>query len=89
MASVPISRNPAHQDDLNRLVRYWAKGPGAAKIRWGVPGDFDRCRREMAGKVPPHMINGFCSNLHKIATGGRPGHAPGVESAMSAAKKGR
>lgn len=23
-----------------RLMRYWAEGPGAAKIQWGVPGDF-------------------------------------------------
>lgn len=23
-----------------RLMEYWAHGEGAAKIQWGVPGDF-------------------------------------------------
>ena len=25
------------------LREYWTHGEGAAKIRWGTPGDFDRC----------------------------------------------
>jgi hypothetical protein len=81
MASAPTSRNPAHQKDLNRLVAYWAKGPGAAKIQWGKPGDFARCQKQMVGKVPPQMIDGFCSNLHKIATGARPGKAASEKGA--------
>lgn len=60
---------------------YWAKGEGAAKIRWNVPGDFDRCRRLIQEAVSKHsaplrpgMIDGLCSNLHHRATGGWPGH---------------
>ena len=26
-----------------RLRQYWEHGEGAAKIRWGQPGDYDRC----------------------------------------------
>ena len=68
-----------------KLKDYWAHGPGAAKIGWGTDGDFDRCRLEIQKAItkdgraplPEGEINGLCSNLHKEATGARPGHAPG------------
>ncbi|AII28237.1 hypothetical protein VC74_gp33 [Mycobacterium phage Sparky] len=71
-------------DSARRLKNYWAHGAGAVKIRWGEPGDFDRCRREIQKAVtkdgrpplPDRVIDGLCSNLHKEATGARPGHAP-------------
>lgn len=64
-----------------RLKDYWVRGPGAAKIRWGTDGDFDRCRTQIQQAItrdgrPPlakHIIDGLCSNLHKEATGKRPG----------------
>lgn len=55
------------------LKRYWTHGKGAAKIRWGTKSDFYRCRRHLRKYVPPHMVNGLCSNLHKRALGVRPG----------------
>jgi len=61
--------------NTQRLMEYWAHGEGAAKIRWGVPGDFDRCVTHLAKYVPPTMVKGLCSNLHVRATGARPGHA--------------
>lgn len=75
----------AHPGSTERLMRYWANGEGAAKIKWGVPGDFDRCIREIQAAVvkdgdpplPDRVIKGLCSNLHQRATGARPGHAPG------------
>lgn len=63
--------------NTQKLMQYWAHGEGAAKIRWGVPGDFDRCVNHLSKYVPPHMVKGLCSNLHKRATGARPGNAPG------------
>jgi hypothetical protein len=79
----------------SRLVEYWTHGEGAAKIRWGQPGDFDRCIRNVEEAVtkhggtplPPNEIKGFCSRLHVRATGAGPGHAPGVEEAAAKAKK--
>jgi hypothetical protein len=59
-----------------RLMRYWAHGEGAAKIRWGVEDDFYRCVAQLGKHVPPHMVKGLCSNLHKRATGFRPGKGP-------------
>ena len=67
-----------------RLMRYWAEGAGAAKINWGVPGDFDRCVTELSRHVSPGIVKGLCSNLHQRATGARPGHAPGEEAARKA-----
>lgn len=66
-----------HPGDTERLMAYWAEGEGAAKIQWGVPGDFARCEAEIGKYVGPTMIAGLCSNLHQRATGARPGHAPG------------
>lgn len=56
-----------------KLKRYWTKGEGAAKIRWGTGGDFNRCRRQMAKYLRPDQIGGACANLHKMATGTWPG----------------
>ena len=72
-----------HPVATERLMEYWAHGQGAAKIQWGVPGDFDRCIVEVQkavtdGGKPPlsdRVIKGLCSNLHARATGARPGHA--------------
>jgi hypothetical protein len=69
----------------HQLLEYWSKGgKGGAKINWGVPGDFDRCRtliNEEVGEdgppLPPSVISGLCATLHKMNTGATPGHAPG------------
>ncbi|MYT30480.1 MULTISPECIES: hypothetical protein [unclassified Streptomyces] len=50
------------------LRAYWARGKGAAKIRWGTPGDFDRCVGELS-KYMPGRAEGYCNLLHKRATG--------------------
>lgn len=60
-----------------RIRRYWTHGEGAAKIKWGVPGDFNRCRGQLAKYIQnPDWLAGACANMHKEATGGWPGHAP-------------
>lgn len=64
------------------LIRYWTVGPGAAKIAWNTPGDFDRCRVNIQAEItkdgrPPlsdRVISGLCATLHKMTTGGSPGH---------------
>lgn len=77
--------SPKDATATERLMRYWAEGAGAAKIQWGVPGDFDRCVTELSKHVGPGIVKGLCSNLHQRATGARPGYAPG-EEAMRHAK---
>jgi len=75
---------PKDRAATERLMRYWTRGEGAVKIKWGVPGDFDRCVTELSKHVGPGIVKGLCSNLHKRATGARPGHAPGEEAAHKA-----
>jgi hypothetical protein len=79
---------PGDAASTERLKRYWTEGPGAAKINWGISGDFDRCIVEIQkavtdGGKPPlsdSTIKGLCSNLHRRATGASPGHAPGEQA---------
>lgn len=53
-----------------RLRDYWAHGEGAAKIRWGVAGDFNRCRKQLAKYIAnPEWLAGTCANLHYAALG--------------------
>lgn len=74
--------NPHAAAATNRL-RAWAISPtGGGKVfQWGTPGDFKRCTDFYKGKVPGHMIDGWCFNLHKLATGARPGQAPAEKAA--------
>ena len=78
---------PKDRSNTERLMRYWSQGEGRAKIQWGVPGDFDRCVVQLGKYVGPGVVKGLCANLHHRATGGWPGHAPGVEQAAAKAKK--
>lgn len=62
-----------HPVDTDRLRDYWVSGPGGAKIGWGVPGDFNRCRVNVAEYVKPQHLNGYCANRHYDALGIWPG----------------
>lgn len=78
---------PGDEAATERLMKYWAEGPGAAKIGWGRSGDYDTCLAELGKYVQdPKILHGLCANLHKRATGARPGQAP-AEKAESAARK--
>ena len=71
-----------HPVDTDRLRDYWVRGKGAAKIGWGAPGDFNRCRALLAEYVKPMYLAGYCANRHKDALGFWPGeHRPGKASA--------
>lgn len=50
------------------LRQYWTHGPGAAKIRWGTPGDWSRCNRQLSKYMGP-KARGYCALRHKAATG--------------------
>jgi hypothetical protein len=50
------------------LRNYWTKGAGAAKIRWGAPGDWGRCVREVSKYMGPRA-KGYCALRHLAATG--------------------
>lgn len=80
---------PEHSMMPRKLKGYWTRGKGAAKIRWGTGGDFNRCRRALGKYLRPDQVAGACANLHKAATGTWPGKnrkhgvkASGYESAL-------
>lgn len=55
-------------DNGAQLKAYGLVGAGALKIRWNTSGDFTRCVREL-DKHMPGRAEGYCANLHYIATG--------------------
>lgn len=65
--------SPKDVQNTERLMAYWASGEGAAKIGWGVDGDFERCRTELGKHVSPGIVSGLCANLHHRALGVWPG----------------
>jgi hypothetical protein len=64
-----------------RIHAYWTKKgqPGYAKIGWGAPGDFDRCRVEVGEEIGENspdklrFINQICAQWHHDALGYWPG----------------
>lgn len=53
------------------LKAYWTHGKGAAKIRWGTDGDFNRCVRHLGKYVDDPK--GLCNTYHVAALGAPPG----------------
>jgi hypothetical protein len=69
-----------------RIRNYWVRGKGAAKIKWGVPGDFNRCRSQLAKYITnPEWLAGTCANMHKEALGFWPGGETGGQVATEEA----
>lgn len=60
-----LDRNRGKAEELRR---YWTKGAGAAKIRWGQPGDWKRCVRHLS-KYMGVRAKGYCQLRHKEALG--------------------
>ena len=60
-----LDRNRGNAEELRR---YWTRGAGAAKIRWGTPGDWKRCVRHL-GKYMGERAKGYCQLRHKDALG--------------------
>jgi phage head maturation protease len=70
----------AHPGDTERLHAYWVHGPGAAKVAWGTPGDFDRCVTELGKYIKDPQ--GYCNLAHHAALGIWPAqHAAEIKKA--------
>jgi len=71
-------------EDTKRIHDYWTVPgeEGYAKIAWGTPGDFDRCRVEVGSEIAENspdktrFLNQICAQWHHDATGFWPGNAP-------------
>jgi hypothetical protein len=65
LAAGGLDRNRGNAEALRH---YWVRGEGAAKIRWGTPGDWKRCVRYLAKHLGPRA-KGYCQLRHKEALG--------------------
>lgn len=81
-AILEFKRGPGwvtHPEETRRLWNYWVHGEGAQKVKWGVPGDFNRCRTLVGEKIaknsPEDMrfLNQICARWHHDAKGIWPG----------------
>lgn len=57
-----------NRGNAEQLRRYWTRGKGAAKIRWGQPGDWSRCVSHLS-KYMGARAKGYCQLRHKEALG--------------------
>ena len=69
---VDTDSDPSPKPGARRLRRYWTRGKGALKIKWGVDGDFKRCVRHLRKYVGPGA-EGLCNVYHVSAVGAPPG----------------
>jgi hypothetical protein len=74
---VDTDPDPSPKPNAARLRRYWTRGEGAAKIQWGVDGDFRRCVKQLRKYVGPGA-EGLCNVYHTSAIGKPPGKGPHV-----------
>jgi hypothetical protein len=65
LAAGGFDRNRGNAEELRK---YWTRGKGALKIRWGTPGDWTRCVRQLS-KYMGQRAKGYCQLRHKEATG--------------------
>lgn len=68
------NNKPKDMKATERLRQYWERGGGAAKIRWGQPGDFDRCVRQLMqhAQMSKDNAEGYCYERHVGALGFSP-----------------
>lgn len=80
-AGVPVAAAATPDAGAAKLREYWVHGPGAAKIRWGSAGDFDRCVMHLGKYVTDPK--GLCNTYHQEALGAPPGkgHAAAAPAA--------
>jgi len=57
-----------NRGNAEKLRRYWTVGKGAAKIRWGMGGDWSRCVKNLSKYMGPRS-KGYCALRHKEMNG--------------------
>lgn len=78
-----VADTPSDRAGVRRLVRWYERGEGAAKIAWGTPGDFTRCVKIAGKHMTPEQAKGFCNKRHVGAVGAPPGQGhPGKKAAV-------
>lgn len=68
-----VDLKPGDKGSARGLIRWYEHGEGALRIRWGTPGDFNRCVRIAKDHMTKNQAEGFCNLRHKGALGKYPG----------------
>lgn len=81
------NNTPKDMKATEKLRQYWERGGGAAKIRWGEPGDFSRCVRQLVqhANMTKDQAEGYCYERHVGALG----YSPQKHSQMEHKGKGK
>jgi HK97 family phage prohead protease len=69
--------SPGDARATERLHEYWVHGEGAAKIRWGEGGDWQRCVDHLGKYIGD--AKGYCDLAHHAATGMWPAQHAAME----------
>lgn len=71
MASAEVKAGGADRNrgQAEQLRRWYVHGGGAAEIRWGEGGDWQRCVDIAAKHMTPENARGYCELRHQEATG--------------------
>jgi len=77
-----------HPVETRRIHDYWVRGKGAAKVRWGTPGDFTRLRRFLSKYIDPRYLNRTAAQWHHDALGYWPGQCGRPGNPACGAKRG-
>jgi HK97 family phage prohead protease len=81
--AVRIGGQVTNPGGTERLHEYWVHGEGAAKIRWGTPGDFSRCVDHLGKFIKDPQ--GYCNLAHHAALGIYPAtHAKEIHAGRAA-----
>ncbi len=66
-------------DGGENLKRYWTVGAGGRRVRWGTPGQFNRCVKliEKYAVKEGFSAEGFCARLYHEMNGEWPGKKRG------------
>lgn len=71
-ANAPTDNSSPNQKKAEELRKFWLRGKGAVKIKWGTSGDFTRCVRQLR-KHLGSRTEGYCARRHREANGFYPG----------------
>ena len=86
MAALRAAGMLTNPKGTERLHQYWVHGEGAAKIRWGAPGDYDRCVLHLSKYL--RDAHGYCADAHHAALGIWPAtHAKELKGRSAVADK--
>lgn len=67
--NAPTDNSSPNQQKAESLRKYWLRGKGAVKLKWGSSGDLTRCHRQLSKYMTSDQAWGWCNRRHREAVG--------------------